>query len=59
MRVLTGSTMNSVRAVSLRGRCAPGTSGLKVHAATKILMITSFPKTTLTNHTGAATARVC
>lgn len=45
----TGSTMNFVRSASLRGRCAPETSGLKVHAATKILMITSFPKRTLTN----------
>ncbi len=32
-----------------RRRCVPGTSGSKVHAATKILMITSFPKRTLTN----------
>lgn len=49
LQVLTGSTMNFVRSASLRGRCAPGTSGLKVHAATKILMITSFPKRTWTN----------
>nr|CAP20321.1 hypothetical protein [Yersinia enterocolitica] len=41
--------MNFVRSASLRERCAPGTSGLKAHAATKILMITSFPKRTLTN----------
>lgn len=33
----------------LKGALRPGTSGLKAHAATKILMITSFPKRTLTN----------